>query len=284
MSLHQARRRLSRGFTLVELLVVIAIIGILIALLLPAVQAAREAARRTGCQNNLAQLALATQSYEAAYGYLPPGVRDPAAGPIQSVAKGFHHSWLLELLPYIEQRNTYDAIEKSLGVYDPANAAAAAVVISVLLCPTVGAPVAGGPVGTSNYAGCHHDLEAPIDVNNNGVLFLNSRLTYPEIRDGLSHTFLFGEKLLDPILDLGWISGTRSTLRNTGTKINGNAAAMPPGPPPTWVGGFESWHPAQTNFVFCDGHVRSISNRILAAVYVQLGHRADGKLLSDAAY
>src|SRR5689334_17259576 len=105
-----AHTRTSAGFTLVELLVVIAMIGILIALMLPAVQAAREAARRISCANNLAQLGLAVQSYESAFGSLPPGVIEPS-GPIQSVAQGNHVNWLAHLLPQLEQQNAYDRLD-----------------------------------------------------------------------------------------------------------------------------------------------------------------------------
>src|SRR5688572_19511410 len=94
------------GFTLVELLVVIAIIGILVALLLPAVQAAREAARRMSCVNNLTQLILAVQNYDATYRVYPPGTLNPT-GPIADVAQGQHHNWLIQLLPYFEEQNTY---------------------------------------------------------------------------------------------------------------------------------------------------------------------------------
>src|SRR5687768_3577398 len=91
-------------FTLVDLFWVIAIIGILVALLLPAVQAAREAARRSSCSNNLVQLILAVNQYEMAHSAYPPGTVEPA-GPIQNVAKGYHHGWITQILPYIEQRN-----------------------------------------------------------------------------------------------------------------------------------------------------------------------------------
>ncbi len=94
------------AFTLVELLVVIAIIGILIALLLPAVQAAREAARRVSCSNNLVQLSIAMQNYEMANEALPPGVTDPVS-PVLSTPVGMHHGWLIHLLPFLEQKNAY---------------------------------------------------------------------------------------------------------------------------------------------------------------------------------
>src|SRR5438046_3572407 len=104
--------RCRKGFTLVELLVVIAIIGVLIALLLPAVQAAREAARRAQCASHLSQLILAVHSLEAAQGVLPPGVRDPAPSPILSTPTGMHHSWLIELLPYLHQPDAYPAVNR----------------------------------------------------------------------------------------------------------------------------------------------------------------------------
>jgi len=190
----------------------------LIALLLPAVQAAREAARRTSCANNLAQLGLAVQNYDSAFGCLPPGVIEPS-GPIQSVPQGYHVNWLVHILPRLEQQNAYDRFDFSVGVYDPKNAPLRNWATKVFVCPS---DTTTAPVGTTNYAGCHHDVEAPIDADQNGVFFRNSHVRYQDIRDGSSQTILLGEKLIGAA-DLGWLSGTRASLRNTGSPLNASS-------------------------------------------------------------
>jgi prepilin-type N-terminal cleavage/methylation domain-containing protein/prepilin-type processing-associated H-X9-DG protein len=290
-----------RGFTLVELLVVIAIIGILVALLLPAVQACREAARRATCANNIGQLALAVASYEAAFKSLPPGVID-SAGPIQSIAQGQHIGWLAHILPQIEQRNAYNLVDFAASAYGPANAPVRKWGTKLFLCPSDGGTTLAGTVGTSNYAGCHHDVEAPIDADNHGLLFLNSHVRLAEISDGTSQTILLGEKLISKA-DLGWLSGTRATLRNTGTPVNassrggvlGQIGDVPewllPGPagtltstpvnPALAVGGFESSHPGGCQAAFADGSVHFLHNALGPPLLSQLGHRADGQLLDD---
>ena len=295
-------RNARKGFTLVELLVVIAIIGVLIALLLPAVQAAREAARRVQCLNNLAQLGLAAQQYESAHESLPPGVID-SAGPIESVAQGQHINWLAHLLPQLEQQNAYDRLDFAAGAYAPKNAPLRNWGATSFLCPSDSGNAALAPLGVSNYAGCHHDVEAPIDADNHGVLFLNSGVRYRDISDGSSHTILLGEKLVTK-LDLGWLSGTRATLRNTGTAINGSsilggtlalagddadadplatpgvtAKAPAPGKAALAVGGFESRHPSGALFVFADGSARFLGGSTSQPLLKLLGHRADGQLL-----
>src|SRR6187431_609282 len=98
--------RRSRGFTLIELLVVIAIIAVLIALLLPAVQQAREAARRAQCKNSLCQIGLAIHNYEMAHNVLPPGSVNPT-GPVRSEPIGYHMSWAVQILPYLEHQNVF---------------------------------------------------------------------------------------------------------------------------------------------------------------------------------
>ncbi len=225
------RRRLA--FTLVELLVVIAIIGILVGLLLPAVQAAREAARRMQCSNNLLQLGVALHNYELAHGALPPGTID-AKGPIVHLPLGFHPSWLVQVLPMLDEPVAYRQMDHTKSVYDQANFAVRAYRIDNLLCPS---DWNSGP--HSNYAGVHDSREVPIDVNNNGVLFLNSHVRFDDVSDGVSHTIFVGEKSIDAT-ELGWVSGTRATLRNMGSPINYNKAGGQAGLPPGFVGGFNS--------------------------------------------
>jgi prepilin-type N-terminal cleavage/methylation domain-containing protein/prepilin-type processing-associated H-X9-DG protein len=277
------------GFTLVELLVVIAIIGVLVGLLLPAVQAAREAARRISCANNLTQLAFALQNYESAYRVNPPGTVDQK-GPIVNAPRGYHHNWLIQLLPYMEEGTTYSHIDPAIGVYDEKNAPARKIRIQLFLCPSDGS---GGTsdIPLTNYAAVHHDVDQPIDVDNHGVFFLNSAIRYDDIKDGVTHTIFLGERPGDLQQDLGWMSGTRSTLRNTGLPINNTMAGtrraagapamvdVPGAEVAAVVGGMGSWHPGGAQFAFGDGHVQFLSNNIPLPVYQQLGHRADGKLL-----
>ncbi len=207
------RRR--TGFTYIEMLTVIAIIGVLVALLLPAVQAAREAARRMSCGNNLQQLILAVQEYESAHQVFPPGTI-AAKGPILNIPQGYHHNWVSQILPYLEFEAVARHIDYRAGVYDAANRPPRRQGLKLFRCPS---SPAVGP-GYSDYAGVHNDQEVPIDVDNNGVFFLNSSIRYDDVVDGLSNTIVIGEKATLQG-DLGWMSGTRATLRNLGTLNSG---------------------------------------------------------------
>lgn len=206
-----SRRRY--GFTLVEILVVTAIIGVLVALMLPAIQAAREQARRCQCQNHMSQLILAVHNYETLHGIYPPGTIEPK-GPILNAQIGYHHNWVIQILPYMEYTNTWEAIDKRVGVYHVKQLPPLAVPPGILDCPSCPAPE-----GNPCYAGVHHDVEKPIDANDSGMFFLNSRLRIENVPDGLAQTLFLGEKLPDG-WDLHWMSGTRATLRNTGAAIN----------------------------------------------------------------
>ncbi len=276
-----------RGFTLVELLVVIAIIGILVGLLLPAVQAAREAARRCQCANNLAQLGLAIHTHEFNAERFPSGVIN-ATGPIRNEPIGQHVSWLVQILPQMEQTALYRNFDQEAGTYAEANQKVRLARVPSFLCPS---SPEGGPSGDekrpgiSNYAGCHHDTEAPIDATNNGVLFMNSRLRFSQILDGSSQTILAGE-MLPRKGDLGWVSGTRSTLRNAGSFLpppspafNALTPQAEEVPGSLIVGGFSSYHTGGSNFAFADGAVRFLSLSMTQGLLRQLGNRADGEIL-----
>lgn len=290
MKITRTRRRPGRdGFTLIELLVVIAIIAILIALLLPAVQQAREAARRTTCKNNLAQIALALHNFEQQWEHLPAGTVNPE-GPIRWEEQGKHISWTVLLLPYLDQEPLFDHFDQSKSVYAEENADVRQAQISVYGCPS--SPYGGGygtktpggkEVPSTSYAGCHHHEEAQIDADQTGVFYLNSKTRYEEIRDGASNTIFVGEKLDMPIT-LGWVSGTRETLRNT-SQIKGPPRWEERGqqdpPPPTHVGGFGSYHTGGAQFALGDGSVRFLSENIDMQTFSNLGHRDDGEITED---
>lgn len=297
------------AFTLVELLVVIAMIGVMISMMLAGVQSAREATRRASCQGKLAQLGLALHNYEAAHLTLPPGSLD-AQGPVAHVAAGYHHGWLTQILPYLDHAVTERHIDRTVSVYHKNNRPVADLRLHALNCPSSPGPSRN----ESHYAGVHHDSAAPLDVDNHGVLFLNSRVRLDDIQDGTSHTLFVGEKHADAA-DLGWMSGTRATLRNVGGAIGSRPpvgstfpaiGAGPSGlsaesddstpagpeepairprpavvsPAMLEVGGFGSAHRV-VGFAFGDGRVAFLSPSLSADVLQRLAHRADGKLLDD---
>ncbi len=129
-----------RGFTYIELLVASAIMAILVALLLPAVQQAREAARRVNCKSHLLQLGLALQNYDDAFGMFPAGTVN-STGPIRSEPSGCHQSWIVAVLPFLDQAALAEQFAGRHGVYEPALDEARAHVLQVLLCPTDAGPL-----------------------------------------------------------------------------------------------------------------------------------------------
>ena len=317
-----ARRFRRSGFTLIELLVVIAIIAVLIALLLPAVQQAREAARRAQCKNNLMQLGLALHNYQMAFEVLPPGVSN-TTGPVLNRPEGYHMGWLSQILPYIEQQNAYQKIDFTQGVYSEANQPVRAHIIPILTCPSNPSlhrfsSGDGVQFSLTNYAGVHNNVEAPIDAQQNGVLFLNSSVRYEDVRDGSSNTIYiveFADDLQPTRLDprppqnptLGWMSGTRGSLRNSGfpaMPAEGETADSEPMPsnvpdpyrgvkdrvpvdPDThnwkadFVGGPSSFHDGGWHGVMGDGSVRFFSENITSAILLNLMNRHDGEMLED---
>jgi prepilin-type N-terminal cleavage/methylation domain-containing protein/prepilin-type processing-associated H-X9-DG protein len=289
-------RRGLRGFTLIELLVVIAIIAILIGMLLPAVQQAREAARRTQCKNNLMQIAIAVHNYEMAFERLPPGSVN-ASGPIRHVEEGYQISWIVQLLPMLEQTSLFARVNFSEGAFGVSNAMVRNTRINTLRCPsdpTDTVTLANGTAsGASNFAGCFSGSDVPIDLQNDGCLFLNSSVGYRQIRDGASNTILFGEKrLIVGTFESGWISGNRSTLRNTGVPINRGWDIAPPpvagtapvpvqAPSDTATSGFSSYHSGGAQFALADGSIRFLSENISPQILSLLGSREDLQIIGE---
>lgn len=286
------RKRAVSGFTLVELLVVIAIIGIFVSLMMPAIQQSRESARRVQCDKNIGQLSAAAMEFELASGSFPSGTtiavaesgEAAAPGPIQNVADSgvLHHSWIVQLLPYLDEPAAAERIDPNVSVYDERHQEVRELELSALRCASSGAEVNAASPGT-NYAGVHHDMNGPIDQSNMGILYLNSHTTRSEIKDGLQYTMLLGEKSLEKDT-LGWMSGTRATLRNTGDPFDdGSAAAAADAKAaadPLFVGGFGSRHPGGVLFAFANGSTSFLEYGMDPKIYQQLAHRADGELMN----
>lgn len=218
-------RNRRNAFTLVELLVVIAIIGILIGLLLPAVQAAREAGRRTQCQNNLKQLALACQNHESTYRTVPLGWYWPTVTPDVST----YYGWVTKVLPFMEQQNIVSSYNFSYDWFAPENQKVVNTRIGTMICPSspdstgdelqvglksINAPRNGGPWpdltaarcdyislrGYINYWDPRGDTRCPgpmmniTDAGSVGQVAVDTTLTFAMITDGLSNTVLLSEQ------------------------------------------------------------------------------------------
>ena len=188
------------AFTIVELLVVIAIIAMLVAILLPAMTGAREAARRTQCKNNLRQLGLAINSYQTSNGVFPPGVisRD-------SDFQSGTHSGFVFLLPFLEENALYDGYDQSQAWDSAANLAIASEPVTTFVCATNGSsvPQQGGiDAAPTDYAFSKGSLAyLSLQSVGNGMFDINSEISWTHVRDGLSKTIAMGEAASTPLLE-----------------------------------------------------------------------------------
>ena len=289
-----------RGFTLVELLVVIAIIGILIGMLLPAVQAVRAAARRTANMNNLKQIGLALQNYHTAHQRFPSGWvgYDNSGQSDVEGTSGF--GWAAMILPMMEQTPLYEQLDFNAPVNSAANAVARNTFISSFRSPSdVGQkfwqiPAASGSgtlatLPTSNYVGCFGTTEletceglgAGTMCEGNGVFYHNSRTRFADIIDGTSTTFMVGERKTDE--NNGWHStwvGVIPGSEEPFARVLGVADHAPNSP----VGHFDdfsSYDAGGVHFLFCDGHVRFFDETIDLNVYRGLATRAGAEVIGD---
>ena len=192
-----SRRQHAEAFTIVELLVVLAIIGLLVALLLPAVQVARESARRVQCNNNLKQLGLALHAYHGTLGTFPAGVIDSD----HDFRDGLHSGFVL-LLPFIEQDILYHAYDFDASWRSPVNLLIAQTRLQLLICPSSGSTVpqdGGVPGAPTDYAFSKGPLSyLCTQANGLGMFDLNSQVRVAKIQDGTSHTFAMGEAVSNP--------------------------------------------------------------------------------------
>ncbi|HEX3728133.1 MAG TPA: DUF1559 domain-containing protein [Pirellulales bacterium] len=203
------------AFTLVELLVVIAIVGGLVAILLPAIQAARESARRTQCISNLKQIGIAAHNFHSARNAFPVGAESKANPKAPNNPWTFYRwSSLAHLTPYLEESNAYNSIDLTIPMYDgssltPNPQKGIALWVPLFLCPSDEAYTVAAGFAPTNYAACAGSgllgaCPTPVlgmnclgsPLNTDGVFFVNSRTRISQILDGTSHTALMAESIL----------------------------------------------------------------------------------------
>jgi len=300
----QLKNHRSRGFTLIELLVVIAIIAILVALLLPAVQQAREAARRSTCKNNLKQLGLAFHNYHDVARMFPIGVISQGGGATDS-----NWSWGSYLLPYVDQAPLYNQLNVGTVQMEVqlANSALRALMqqsYSVFRCASdVGPdlndqwllPDSGGTshqTSLSNYVGTNRSTDShrnvPWDLASpppNGMFWFNSSVKIRDITDGTSNTFIVGERAYrvgSQQLRAALVFGCRDDSYDTEAWGEGSRTIN------SHNDGFSSPHVGGCHFLMCDGAVRFISENInhntdaaINSTFEYLIGRNDGNVVGE---
>jgi prepilin-type N-terminal cleavage/methylation domain-containing protein/prepilin-type processing-associated H-X9-DG protein len=301
-----SQRNDRRAFTLVELLVVIAIIGTLIGLLLPAVQSAREAARRFQCANNLKQMGLACMMYADASGSYPSGALQ--SQKLEEIQKLF---WSGQILPFLEQGNLASTLDpdQPWDQFEP-NITAIKTSHSIYRCPSSGGPQYYNQVvegrATCTYLACasgtiRNETGSGTligDLRQNGIMSTNSRTKHRDILDGLSQTILVAETLflsevsgpdhsgVFQIID-HWHTGSPGVSSNEMSECLGSSA-IPVNAfkkvPQVFIEdielGFASRHAGLVQAVFADGHVQTIGESISENVWSAMGTKGNSDIVS----
>ncbi len=297
-------RRSRNGFTLIELLVVIAIIAVLIALLLPAVQQAREAARRSQCINNLKQLGLALHSYHDTMNVFPPGWLGVQGG-VSHMDGPSGFAWGSHILPYLDQAPLYSRINFNLSCTDASNAVARQTVLATFRCPsdpstdtwTIGQQ--GNPsnilatLPTANYVGsfgtlgfeniCASPPFPAAQCVSNGMFFHNSSTRMRDVVDGMSNTVFLGEHRTNNATTPNWHSTWVGVVPQGEEAIARILAVSDhtPNHPALHIDDFSSSHTGGVHMLFGDGRVRFITQNIDTNVFKALATRAGGEVTSD---
>jgi prepilin-type N-terminal cleavage/methylation domain-containing protein/prepilin-type processing-associated H-X9-DG protein len=277
------------AFTLIELLVVIAIIAVLIALLIPAVQKARESASRIQCANNLRQIGIALHSYHDKQKAFPQGY--DRTNPWQAPNNDTHQSWLALILPFVEQQNLRDqGVDNYQGI-----------VIAVYSCPSD--PLAGKigkygglkPGALTDYLAVDGSnyVKAPVAwivMPTDGILYGSSKTRLTDILDGASNTFLAGERPPAPSLTWGWWTwgpfDSALSVQCSAPDPHGNPCPLPQGYGPGLINRecdalhYWSHHSGGGNWLFGDGAVRFI-DYAAAPVLPALATRAGNEVVRD---
>lgn len=303
------RKMRRRGFTLIELLVVIAIIAILIALLLPAVQQAREAARRTTCKDNIKNIALALHNYHETHGSFPAGSLARWDG---STLYGYGWTWHAKILPQLEQQNLYERVQNRMGS-DSGTASTAEQRLAgttkfpIFMCPSHPSGAERGSWMDNGYQPCSYmgNMGTNLDdncpsgtdaflagrcANANGIFFINSNIRFRDILDGTHQTFIIGEVQVDggsgDGLELGgdhkynFASGGDSNppadiseiffATETNDPINADTEEAA-----------GSYHIGGAHFGMADGSARFISENISMTIYRALSTRAGKEVIGE---
>lgn len=288
------------AFTLIELLVVIAIIAILIALLLPAVQQAREAARRSTCKNNLKQIGLALHNYHETHNVFPSGWIGVDSG-LPDVEGGNGFGWAAMLLPMLDQAPLYKQLDTSASVIATSNATARTTMLPMFRCPSDPSPESwdigeeGNPTNilanlpSANYVGNFgtdelDDCESVAPGSScisNGTFYHNSSVRIRDIVDGTSNTYMTGERRTDT--NLGWHSTWVGVVPEGEEAFARILAAADHGPndPTSHFDDFGSRHVGGTHFLFGDGRVRFVGENINLGVYQSLATISAGEVVGE---